>query len=88
MTTRDTYDIEQCEREDKILSTIENVGDHDRFSHWVEKDEAFKGLIERKPVVALCGKIWVPSQDPAKYPICPTCDEVLKALFLPIGDLP
>lgn len=63
-------------------------GDHDKFSHWVERDEAFKGLVEGKPVVALCGKIWIPSGDPSQYPICPTCDGILKQFFLPIGDLP
>jgi len=27
-------------------------------------------------VKALCGKNWIPSRDPEKYPICPTCKEI------------
>jgi hypothetical protein len=32
------------------------------------------------PVVALCGKVWVPSRDPQKYPVCPACKEVWESL--------
>ena len=28
------------------------------------------------PVVALCGKVWVPSRDPERFPICPECQEI------------
>ena len=51
-------------------------GDHDRFAHYVEKDEITKALIDGLPVIALCGKVWVPSRDPDKYPICPMCKEL------------
>ena len=27
------------------------------------------------PVVALCGKVWVPSRAPEKFPVCPECKE-------------
>ena len=30
-------------------------------------------------VTALCGKTWVPSRDPGRYPICPACKEILDA---------
>jgi hypothetical protein len=33
-------------------------------------------------VVAICGKIFVPSRDPKKFPICPICKEIAEALFL------
>ncbi len=26
-------------------------------------------------IVALCGKKWIPTRDPSRYPICPTCAE-------------
>ncbi len=39
-----------------------------------------RGYVEGKPVVALCGKKWVPSRDPRKFPVCPTCQEVLARL--------
>jgi len=39
-----------------------------------------EGLVNGTAVKALCGKVWVPSRDPKKYPICPTCKEVAESL--------
>lgn len=50
-------------------------GDHDRFAHYVEKSEAMRSMVEGTPTVALCGKVWVPSRDPEKFPLCPLCKE-------------
>jgi hypothetical protein len=57
-------------------------GDHDRFSHYANKADITEAMINGTPVVALCGKIWVPSRDPKKFPICPMCKEIYDALFL------
>lgn len=54
-------------------------GDHDRFAHYVPKDKLTQALVEGTPVRALCGKVWVPSRDPDRYPVCPTCKELLAA---------
>lgn len=67
------------------LSEVEETivtddGDHDRFAHYVEKDEITFALVHGVPVIALCGKIWVPSRDPSKYPVCKTCEDVLGRL--------
>ena len=32
--------------------------------------------VSRLPSSLLCGKVWVPSRDPKRYPICPTCKEI------------
>lgn len=48
-------------------------GDRDRFSHFVRRDRVDRSLISGQPVVALCGKVWVPLRDPGKYPVCPKC---------------
>ena len=32
------------------------------------------------PVVALCGKVWVPSRAPEKFPVCPECQEIWESL--------
>lgn len=56
--------------------------DRDRFAHYVEKDQVAEAYIMGTPVIALCGKIWVPSRDPEKFPICPECKELLALLFL------
>ena len=50
-------------------------GDHERFSHYVEKDKLTEAMVMGTPVVALCGKVWVPSRAPEKFPVCPECKE-------------
>ena len=48
-------------------------GGHDRFAHYVEKDKIVESAVTGMPVMALCGKVWVPSRDPTRYPLCPEC---------------
>lgn len=55
------------------LRTSTNDGDHDRFSHYVKKEKIVESAVTGKPVIALCGKVWVPGRDPDKFPICPDC---------------
>jgi hypothetical protein len=51
-------------------------GDHDRFKHYVSERELQRSSRRGTPVTALCGKRWVPSGDPGRYPMCPTCAEL------------
>ncbi len=51
-------------------------GDHERFSHYVPKDKLMQAMVEGTPVRALCGKLWVPSRDPERFPVCPMCKEI------------
>ncbi len=51
-------------------------GDHDRFSHYVPKAKLTEAMINGTPVMALCGKVWVPSRDPERYPVCPECKDI------------
>ena len=51
-------------------------GDHERFSHYVPKDKLTEAMVMGTPVVALCGKVWVPSRDPQRFPVCPECKEI------------
>lgn len=55
-------------------------GDHERHAHYAPADEVTEALIMGTPVVALCGKVWVPHRDPNKYPVCPTCREIYGGL--------
>jgi hypothetical protein len=55
-------------------------GDHDRFSHYVPKAKLMQAMVEGTPVRALCGKLWVPSRDPQKFPVCPQCKEIHEKL--------
>lgn len=51
-------------------------GDGDRFAHFVRKDRANQSATTGQPVVALCGKVWVPTRDAKKYPVCPRCKQL------------
>jgi hypothetical protein len=53
-------------------------GDHDRFAHYVigGTEAIVQSMVTGEPVTALCGKVWVPSRDPERYPVCPECQEV------------
>ncbi|GAB3132928.1 DUF3039 domain-containing protein [Marisediminicola antarctica] len=55
-------------------------GDHERFSHYVQKDKIMKSALSGKPVIALCGKVWLPGRDPEKFPVCPTCKDIYEKL--------
>jgi hypothetical protein len=55
-------------------------GDHERFSHYVPREKLMKAMVEGTPVRALCGKLWVPSRDPQRFPICPQCKEIHESL--------
>jgi Protein of unknown function (DUF3039) len=59
-------------------------GEHDRFSHYVQKDKILESAVTGTPVIALCGKVWVPSRDPQRYRVCPTCKEIYEQF--PAGD--
>jgi len=58
----------------------EDDGGHDRFAHYVKKEKITESAVTGKAVRALCGKKWIPSRAPEKYPICPTCKEIYAGL--------
>jgi hypothetical protein len=43
-------------------------GDHERFAHYVQKNKIVESSVMGTPLVALCGKVWVPSRDPKRVP--------------------
>jgi hypothetical protein len=59
-------------------------GDHERFAHYVERDKIVDSAVTGTPVIALCGKVWVPNRDPKKFPVCPDCKRIYESL--PPGD--
>ena len=71
---------------DTIVETKADIrvddGDHERFSHYADKNDIMEAMINGTPIMALCGKIWIPSRDPKKFPVCPMCKEIYDALFL------
>jgi hypothetical protein len=50
----------------------------------VDKDKIVDSAVTGNAVVALCGKVWVPSRDPKKFPVCPDCQRIYDSL--PEGD--
>lgn len=58
-------------------------GDRERFSHYVRKEKIMESAMTGNPVVALCGKVWVPGRDPKKFPVCPVCQEIYEGLREP-----
>ncbi|MDR2257444.1 MAG: DUF3039 domain-containing protein [Arthrobacter sp.] len=55
-------------------------GDHERFSHYVRKEKIMESALSGEPVIALCGKVWVPGRDPEKFPVCPDCKAIYDGL--------
>jgi hypothetical protein len=55
-------------------------GDHERFAHYVQKEKILESALSGKPVIALCGKVWVPGRDPDKFPVCPDCKKIYDKL--------
>ncbi|GAB6898659.1 DUF3039 domain-containing protein [Kineosporia succinea] len=55
-------------------------GDHERFAHYVRKEKVLESALSGEPVVALCGKVWVPGRDPKKFPVCPMCKDIYEGL--------
>jgi hypothetical protein len=55
-------------------------GGHERFAHYVQKEKIMESAVSGTPVIALCGKVWVPNRDPKKYPVCPECKEIYESM--------
>jgi hypothetical protein len=75
------------------VSPVTEDGDHERFTHIVLEgfhvaedkfvatgNSVVEGMVNATPVVALCGKTWVPGRDASRYPVCPTCKEIAQSL--------
>jgi hypothetical protein len=65
--------------EERVEEQVE-AGDHERFAHYVDKNKIMQSALSGKPVIALCGKVWVPGRDPSKFPICPDCKKIFDKL--------
>ena len=69
------FSTESDVREDRRTVPTDD-GDHEKFSHYVDKDQLTEEMVMGTPVVALCGKVWVPTRAPEKFPVCPECKEI------------
>lgn len=78
MMSGDTITDERTD--EKVSPVTTDGGDHERFAHYVKKKAILPSAIEGTPLEALCGKKWVPSRDPQKFPVCPECKEIYEGL--------
>jgi len=74
--------------EQERVNVTTDQGDHDRFAHYIADAEpgraaamVTEAIIEGTPLQALCGKVWIPSRDAKRYPVCPTCKELKDAIL-------
>ena len=72
-------DVLEDTRLDRPTQPTDN-GDHERLSHYVPKDTLMEAMVNGTPVVALCGKVWIPSRDPQKFPVCPEFKEIWETM--------
>jgi hypothetical protein len=66
------------EREEQLQEV--EPGDRERFAHYVRKEKIMESALTGEPVIALCGKVWVPGRDPNKFPVCPDCKDIYEGL--------
>ena len=73
-------DVLDRELEELLNQEVTEDGDHDRFAHYVQKEKILESAVTGKPVIALCGKVWVPGRDPQKFPVCPECKAIYERM--------
>ena len=74
-----TSDLLELER-----TELETENGEPRYAHYADSVSVTEGYVMGKAVMAICGKLFVPSRDPKKFPICPICKELADALLLGI----
>ncbi len=71
--------------EAQIAEKIEDIlteSGEPRYAHYADSVSVTEGYVTGKTVLALCGKLFVPSRDPKKFPVCPICKKIVEALLL------
>jgi len=59
---------------DPVTSDTDDEG---RLAHIGRAAEVNRAYVTGEPITALCGKRFVPSRDPDRYPTCPRCLAVM-----------
>lgn len=79
-TGRDGGGLSTSTLVEEDLRTAWSDGDHERFAHYVRKEKILESAVSGQPVIALCGKVWVPGRDPSRFPVCPQCKAIYDGL--------
>ena len=72
--------LERDKTDDKVTTDHFEPGDAEKFSHYVKKEKILESAMTGLPVRALCGKLWTPTRDPEKFPVCPECKDVYESM--------
>jgi len=51
-----------------------DTGDSDDLAHIVMKDDQMRGYVAGEAIEALCGRVFVPSRDYQRLPLCKACE--------------
>ena len=73
-------DLDEKTAED-LKRKLQEPGDHERMAHYVDKNELMEATVNGTPLVALCGKKWVPTRDAKDFPVCPECKEIWEGMI-------
>jgi hypothetical protein len=52
-------------------------GDDNRLAHIGRAADVNRAYVTGEQITALCGKRFVPTRDPDRYPVCPRCSALL-----------
>jgi len=68
--------------EETELETTDADTGEPKFAHYADSISVTEGYVTGRPVLSLCGILFVPTRDPLKFPVCPTCKEIVDALLI------
>ena len=78
MGSMQTDTIERTDSDERVDDGSDS--DRPKHFHYVKKDKIVESAVTGAPVIALCGKVWVPNRDPQKFPVCPDCKKIFDRL--------
>lgn len=65
--------------EQKLDTTPQEPGDHDRFAHYYSKKDLDRAMFDGVSITALCGKVDRPLRGIEGRTVCPDCKEAWEA---------
>ncbi|MFD0704431.1 DUF3039 domain-containing protein [Alloscardovia venturai] len=71
-----TSTLERTETATQEDTKLSDNSDSERYAHYVSREKMEQSRLTGKPVVALCGKVWIPTRNPDGYPVCPECKKI------------
>ena len=73
--------LERTETVTQEDTQLNDNSDNDRYAHYVSKEKMERARMTGRPVVALCGKVWVPKHKPDGHPVCPECKKLYENMM-------